>query len=71
MNASWYAGSIRIVVAVFAGWRIWAELKTMWPTAAVGREILLRYLWRDAGWTVKGSQIAPRDETSDTRDPCH
>ena len=60
MSGPWYAGWSRIVVAVIAAWRIWAELKTVWPTAAVGREILLRYLWGDAGWTVKGSQIPPR-----------
>ena len=54
MSGPWYAGWSRIVVAVIAAWRIWAELKTVWPTVAVGREILLRHLWWERGLDDQG-----------------
>ncbi len=59
MNGPWQAGWIRIVVAVIAAWRIWAELKSVWPTVAGGGETLLRHIWWDAAWTAKGSPTPP------------
>ena len=69
MNGLWYAGWSRIAVAVIAAWRIWVEIKTVWPTVAASGEMLLRHIWRDAAWSAKQSQISPRDETGDERDP--
>jgi hypothetical protein len=69
MNGPWYASWSRLVLAVIAAWRIWAEFKTVWPTVAAGGETLLRHIWRDAAWTAKGNRIAPRDEAGDMRDP--
>ncbi len=50
MNGPWQAGWIRIVVAVIAAWRIWAELREVWPAVAAAGGTWLRWVWqaRDA-----------------------